>query len=62
LAFVEFHVRNGFFKRMLLADDRDLRRGWLDVSYQQSGFPFSFRVGFPVLGGWAAIYHGMYVR
>jgi hypothetical protein len=49
---------------MLLADDRDFRRvsSWLGVSLQQSSFPFLLFVGFPVFGGSAAIYHGMYAR
>jgi hypothetical protein len=64
LAFVNFHVRNDFFKRMLLADDRDFRRvsSWLDVSLLQSPFPLLLLVSFPMLGGYAAMYHGMYVR
>jgi hypothetical protein len=50
VAFV-IHVRNGFFKRLLHADDRDLRQvlTWLDVPYQLFSFPLFF--GFPVLGG-----------
>lgn len=51
---------------MLLADDRDLRRvsSWLDVSVLSSLFPFLlvFATGFPVLGSYSAMYHGMYVH
>jgi hypothetical protein len=62
LAFVDFHVRHGFFERMLLAYDRDSRPvfSWLDASMQCS-FPFSF-VGSSVLGGESAVYHGMFAR